>query len=215
MPGKYRVEQGDCISSIVQEHGLFWEEIWNHPGNTELRRKRKDPNLLLPGDMVFLPDKEVKEVPASVETRHRFRRKGVPAYLRLRLVDTEEEPRRNLRYVLNIDGNLHSGTTDEQGHIDQTIAPNARKAILTIIAEDEGAENEEYEILLGHVDPISEASGVDQRLRNLGYLVNSPDEDPDEARRQALMAFQARRQSEQTGECDDATRQQLENFHSS
>lgn len=85
----YTVCQGDCLSSIADEHGLFWESIWQHPNNTELVSERKDPNVLEPGDKLFLPDKTRKQVSGATEQRHRFVKKGTPVVLRLRIM---EEP---------------------------------------------------------------------------------------------------------------------------
>ena len=65
MPINYQVKQGDCISSIAFEHGFFGDTIWNHPNNKDLKTKRQDPNILMPGDMVFVPDKRLKEVSES------------------------------------------------------------------------------------------------------------------------------------------------------
>ncbi|MDI7259578.1 MAG: peptidoglycan-binding protein [Thermodesulfobacteriota bacterium] len=98
---EYKVKQGDCISSIATRHGLFWEKVWNHPKNAKLKEKRKDPNILYPGDVVFVPDKDKKEESGGTEQKHRFRKKGTPAKLRLRLMrppedQQTEEPRQTI-----------------------------------------------------------------------------------------------------------------------
>jgi len=89
----YKVKSGECASSIAQNHGLFWETVWNHPKNAELKKKRGDPNILKEGDVLHIPDFAVKEETAATEQRHKFVRKGVPAKLRLRIVEepTDEE----------------------------------------------------------------------------------------------------------------------------
>lgn len=90
----YKVKQGDCISSIATRHGLFWEKVWNHPKNSRLKEQRKDPNILYAGDVVFVPEKDKKEESGATEQKHRFRKKGTPAKLRLRIMEepVEEEP---------------------------------------------------------------------------------------------------------------------------
>lgn len=88
---EYKVKQGDCASSIAQKSGLFWETVWNHSKNAKLRNKRSDPNVLCPGDLIFIPDKEEKLESCATEQRHRFQRKGVPAKLRLRILQDKEE----------------------------------------------------------------------------------------------------------------------------
>lgn len=66
---EYAVKQGDCMESIAQKFGLFWEKIWNHPKNVKLNEQRKDPNVLYPGDVVFVPEKEDKEESGATEQR--------------------------------------------------------------------------------------------------------------------------------------------------
>ena len=61
MPVVHKVKQGECISSIAEDYGFSWERIWNDLNNEELKQKRKDPNILYPGDEVVIADKEVRE----------------------------------------------------------------------------------------------------------------------------------------------------------
>ena len=103
---EYTVRQGDSIASIAYQHGFHWETIWNHPNNAELKQRRKDPNILHPGDVVFIPEKAEKQESASTGQRHRFRVKGAPQSLRMRLLDNDDEPRSGVSYILEIDGNL-------------------------------------------------------------------------------------------------------------
>jgi N-acetylmuramoyl-L-alanine amidase len=91
MAEDYEVRAGDCMSSIASERGFFWETLWNHSKNAELKRKRGDPNILKEGDVVFIPDLEVREEPRATEQTHRFRLKGEPAKLKIRLMKPKEE----------------------------------------------------------------------------------------------------------------------------
>ena len=73
------VEPGDCFYNLSRQEGFHWETLWNHSNNADLRERRKHPNVLLPGDEVFVPDLTVKEVARPTDQRHRFVHKGVQA----------------------------------------------------------------------------------------------------------------------------------------
>jgi hypothetical protein len=203
----YIVKQGDCISSIANRHGLFWEKVWNHPQNAKLKEKRKDPNILHPGDVVFVPDKEEKQESGATEQRHRFCEKGVPEKLRIKLM-AGDEPIANENYVLDIDGDLRSGTTDGEGNLKETIPPNAKRAKLWL-----GEEKQEYEIDLGHLDPVSEITGVQARLNNLGFYCGTVDGIKGPKTTAALKRFQKKHGLKETGEVDEKTRDELKNAH--
>lgn len=161
---KHAVKQGDCISSIADKYNLSTETIWNHPDNAELKDKRKDPNILFPDDVVIIPDKEIKEEACATDQVHRFKRKGIPPKLSLRLMDGDE-PRKNVSYRIFVDGQIIKGQTDGNGILDEFVPSSAKKGELVI---DETGEA--YDLELGNLDPISKESGVRQRLENLSFL---------------------------------------------
>lgn len=208
---KYTVKQGECIDSIAFKHGHFWETLWNLSENTELKQKRKDPNVLFPGDEVFIPDKREKTESGATEQRHRFRKKGVPAKLRL-VFKIEHEPRANERYWLSVDdGPFQTDTLDETGLLEVSIPPNAAKAHVFV---GEGVRKTEHVFKLGNVDPISKPSGIQSRLANLGYPCEH-ETHLGETTRSALREFQKDHGLNASGELDDATQNALKKAHGS
>jgi N-acetylmuramoyl-L-alanine amidase len=165
MATEHKVKQGECISSIAAQYGLFPETIWDDPANADLKEQRADPNVLSPGDVVVIPDKRAKEETGGTEQRHRFRRKGVPAMLRLQ-IKRDDQPRANVPFVLTVDGTSTNGTTDGDGMVEVPIPPGARQGELKIT---EGDVEEIYPFRLGTLDPLDSEEGVRGRLRGLGY----------------------------------------------
>jgi hypothetical protein len=204
---KYTVQQGDSIPSIAEDNGFFWETIWNHGENAQLKAKRKTPNQLFPGDEVFVPELRKRIESRPTDARHTFKKKGAPAKIRVRLLMLNE-PRKNEPYVLDIDGKQIKGTTDGDGKIEQFMPPNARSAKVIL----KGGK-EIINLRIGHLDPIEEISGVQQRLNNLGFNAGSEDGELDDQTRSALRAFQARYGLEASGEVDESTRAKLKAMH--
>jgi hypothetical protein len=194
---KYTVKQGDCISSIAFAYDLFPKTIWDHPDNAELKKLRKDPNSLFPGDSVVIPEKQLKEEDCQAEQKHRFRRKGVPEKLRIQFLTGAEEddtPRKAIPYTLDIttkSGRLvpqKKGKTDNNGFLDEAIPPDALKGIIVL---DEDEDEEVYDIMLGHIDPIDTPSGIRARLENLGYVCGEDGDTLDDTDIEAIRNFQA------------------------
>ncbi|HEX9982744.1 MAG TPA: peptidoglycan-binding domain-containing protein [Thermoanaerobaculia bacterium] len=203
MPTYYTVQEGDCIASIAFAHDFFPDTIWNADENSELRAVRPSGNVLLPGDVVVIPDKTAKAVGCATGQRHVFRRKGVPEQFRLRLLD-EGTPRAGVEYVFAVDGHELAGKTDDDGKIEQWIPPGAQEATLVV-------DGEEYAFQLGRLAPAVDDGGVIARLTNLGYL--AIDEPSPEELQTAVRAFQRAAALEVTGVVDDATRQALLTAH--
>lgn len=209
---RYTVQQGDCIMSIAANSGFLWETVWRHPDNAELKQLRKDPNVLLPGDVVAIPEKNLRMENAATDARHTYVKKNNRAQVRLRLLDLKRQPRKNVRYTANIDGVVSSGRSDDDGYIALLVAPNAQQLNLKV---SDGSRTDEYALPLGYIDPIEELSGVQQRLTNLGYSCSSEQGTSGELTKNAIRAFQKERNLKASGDLDDATRQALQEMHGS
>ena len=208
--GDYVVKEGDCVSSIAKNSGHFWETIWNEPTNTELRQLRKDPNVLLPDDRVTVPAIRKKQEPGETEMRHRFIRRGEPAWLDVRVLQDTDEPRANEPYRLEIDGSTYEGVTDANGQIRVPMPGNAREATLSF-----SADGETYELPLGALDPLTEVGGIQGRLNNLGHDCGKIDGALGETTREGLRSFQAEQSLPVTGDADEQTRARLREVHGS
>ena len=51
----YVVRQGDHLRSIAFSRGLDPDAVWQGDANSTLRKQRPNPDLLAPGDVLFLP----------------------------------------------------------------------------------------------------------------------------------------------------------------
>ena len=198
----HKINQKECIENIAEKYGLCWETIWNDPQNRDLRNQRDDPNILMPGDVLFVPDKSLHEEQGATEQRHRFRRKGVPSTLQIE-INHQGIPRANEPYVLKIGGKLIQGETDADGIVLEQIPPGVKDGKLIV---GEGEEQQEYDICFGHLDPIDLVSGVQERLCNLGFDCGSIDGVIGEKTRLAISDFQSKYDLKKTGDIDEETR---------
>jgi hypothetical protein len=200
------VRDGDCLTSIAFANGFFWQTLWDHPRNTELRASRKDPFTLSACDIVHVPERAIAEWSLPTGQRHVFRRKGIPAWLKVQLLRADGTPRRDEAYELELDGRPLRGElrTDGDGWIIHAISPSAQIGRLSL---DDGEE--EHLLHLGHIRPIDELVGVQARLMNLGFYDGPLDDQMTDDTVAALQEFQASAGLDPVGELDDATRDAL------
>lgn len=208
----YTVKQGDCISSIANQNGFFWQTLWGDPHNAKLKRLRNNnPNALQPGDAVFIPNKRRKEESCSPTMRHTFRLLGVPVRFNVKLLDQEGNPRAGVAYTLQVDSKKTQGTTPASGAISEIIAANAKLATLTLTPRD--MPEEVYKFNLGYMNPPDDTGGVQGRLKNLGYYQGAINSNLDENTVAAIKKFQVDAGLPESGQVDAATQSALQGQH--
>jgi hypothetical protein len=177
------VLQGECLFSIAEDHGHHWKTLWEDGANARLKEERKSPYILLPGDEVAVPDLRLREESKAADQAHRFRRKGVPATLKLRLL-SNGEPRKEVAWKANLGSGWEEGTTDGDGNLKIRLPPNSPAGLLRL---EDGTE---YRLLLRELDPLDTMTGVQARLNNLGYAAGPVDGIQGPLTTAAIRAFQ-------------------------
>jgi hypothetical protein len=199
----YNASQGDSFPSIAKDTGFFWKTLWNHGNNASLKSKRKNPNVLLPWDEVFIPELETKTESRGTDSSHKFKRKGEPVKIKIKLLKSDGKPRANEAYVLTVAGKDLKGNTDGDGMLSQYIPNDAKQGMLKL---NNGKEC--FPVRIGALDPLDEITGIQQRLSNLGFDCDESGE-LDDATKRALSNFQSQNKLDVTGKPDDATKGKL------
>ena len=214
--GEHVVAPGEGMSAIAEAHGLFWETLWNHPENSDLKRIRKNPEMLVPGDRVTVPP--IREKVESCATRkvHRFRRKGVPVRVIYRVRDKKGRPFGHAPYRLQVGDHAYRGVTDAEGTIKEWVVPAAKTGELVVSIDRPPYPKElTWSLKIGHLWPIDTVTGVRQRLENLGYDCGQEPGLLSEPARAALSQFQDRSKLPISGTLDETTRGKLLEVHGS
>ncbi len=211
------IDYGDSTTKLAFERGLFWKTVWDHPENSRLKSKRKEPNILAAGDELYIPPLKTREESCETEKRHRFRRKGVPEKLNVRLQKLNGQPHANTKYRLIIDDIIvREGTLDGDGGLSEYIPNNAKVGKLWLGDKyDDGP----YQLELGNLDPIDTIRGVQHRLKNLGHWRGPIDGEMSEPLDKALRKFRAEQKLRELDRyddpIDDELRDKLKELHKS
>lgn len=214
---RYIVQPGDTLSSIAEANGLFWRTIWEHAENEALRQKRAHPEILSPGDELFVPERRARTVSIATGRSHVFRRRGVPVQVRFELRTPGGEELTGRRYRLQSGDQIRSGVSGAGGRIEEWMAPSTRMATLTVWLDDPRfPPSLEWELQVGDLNPANTLEGARQRLRNLHYDCGGESGDePGPGTRAALEAFQRANGLSPSGALDDDTAAQLATVHGS
>jgi Putative peptidoglycan binding domain/LysM domain len=213
----HTVKQGEWLSKIATMYMIpDWKTIWDDPNNAKLQKSR-DPNILFPGDKLFIPEQKM-EVRASGE-KHKIVIKEPPETLRVTMLNADGSPIKDQKFCLTVGEKDYKGTTTGSGEV---IVEN-----LKLRGEHEGILDfpdigMRFPVGLGHLNPTKKkseeddkdydngVSGLQMRLANLGFDPGPADGIAGPKTRNALLRFQImvmeRSNEKATGALDNETR---------
>lgn len=213
----HTVVPGDCFSSLAAQYGFAdYRTIYDDGANADLRGKRTNPNVLLPGDRVFIPERDETPQDCPTDGRHRFVVKRKTTRLRLVLKD-RDGALANRPFKLSVAGEpVAEGSTDGSGLIDKPIPADAGAAVLEVQrTEKAGSGFLRWQLQLGFLDPHDHLSGAQARLNNLGFFCGKVDGILGPRTARALRQFQKSQGLAVSGKLDGATAAKLRGGHDS
>jgi hypothetical protein len=198
----YTVQAGDYMDTIAKRYGFDdYRTIYDDPNNDALKTLRPNPRILLPGDKVFIPDKDPADHPAETDKLHKFVVKTPSIKLTL-YVRRNGKPFANHKYTLKVGTKSISGQTGPDGLIQQDVPIGEALGELTF----PGTPAYRRKLNLGFLHPITVTSGVQMRLNNLGFGCGPATGRPGNTYTSALQSFQkAHSLPSQTGTLDSST----------
>jgi hypothetical protein len=191
MASLHKVQQGEGMIHIAAKYQfLDYQTIWDDAKNAQLKRQRPNPELLFPGDLVYIPDKKSRNETRGTGSKYTFQiRQKATQTIRIAVEDTEGKRLAGTGYTLMVAGEEIAGQTDGQGILQADVPVDEQEGELHI-------QNHVWPLKIAHLNPIEHThdrgvSGVVARLRNLGYEPG-PTEGTldDEKTKAAIRAFQ-------------------------
>lgn len=206
-------EQCDHLPGIAATHGFSdFRTIWDHPENAELKKTRKNPNILLKGDRVFVPDRDLRQEARPTDARHRFVVSREPLHLRVKVLDLMETPQPPPCFL------VVDLIPDLMGHNDGVFQASIATTVKTAELQfPEARPRLAVPLAVGCLDPIDTTSGQRERLNNLGYFAGFAEQSVDQFV-WAVEEFQADHLKEiglarPTGVCDARTQRVLQRVY--
>jgi Putative peptidoglycan binding domain len=205
----YVIRQGDHLTKLAARLGFDADEVWNDDANADLRKLRTDPHVLCAGDVLYVPEaKPPKWLSLQVGSVNRLVATVPKVKISLTLAQGGKA-------IANEDCVVHGlpppneFTTDGAGALSFDAPVDVEFVTLEF-----PSLSLVRRMRIGHLDPVTEPSGVLQRLTNMGHVAPAAlAAGGDQALSQALRAFQSAQGLTVTGELDNATRKQLEDTH--
>lgn len=215
----HTVKQGEYLALIAKNTGFRnWRTIYDHPKNSDLRTKRPNPNVLFPGDQVYIPDKTPKTETCATAKTHVFKVPAPTMLIRIRLQEREEgKPLKNAKCVLKVGNTEYPITADDDGKIEKEVPLGTKTLELSVT--DHFLH---WTLQVGHLDPLREGedeahiiTGIQGRLNNLGYECGPVDGKFGPRTQLALQEFKQHKmgRDDADGTLDDDTIDALEREH--
>src|SRR6185437_2429458 len=98
--------------------------VWNAPHHAKLRAKRKNPHVLLPGDELFIPEKEIRTENRPTAKLHAFQIPSGKLKLQVLIQNVDGDPIDDTTVSL-LAGGEASRVKTQQGIVEKEIPRNA------------------------------------------------------------------------------------------
>jgi hypothetical protein len=203
------ISQGDTLARLAWRAGADADTVWGDARNTDLAKLRKNPQILLACDVLYLPTAPPPTLVSLTPGQVNNFVSDVPSLSILVMLPDFA----GASYTALVDGGnaLDPGSVGGDGTLSITVTMDSQVVNLTFTSPD-GA----VDLLVGHLDPIDTPTGQCQRLQNLGIPLPAPEDDEDGgALARAISLFQLAKGIDPSGECDAATQAALESDHGS
>ncbi|MFO0839824.1 MAG: hypothetical protein U1D55_15035 [Phycisphaerae bacterium] len=169
--GIHKSVEGDTISSIGALYGFTdWEnKLWNAGENSQLKTERVNPNTLVPGDQVTIPEKEQKTEPRPTDDWHDFHVVRNKRFLRLKLQTEDGKPMANRPYKIEARPTFRGtfvqqgAATTAEGVIEEEIPHTLLEADL-VLPED----NLRCHLQIGYLRPLPMTDPIKSPELNVG-----------------------------------------------
>jgi hypothetical protein len=165
----YVVKQGDFLGRLAARFGFDADATWNDAKNDALRKTGRTPNILHPGDVLYIPETPPDFVSVKTGTTNEYTAQVPRVSLTLTFRDAGGAALANAKVEYRglppaSDPKDRPESTDGSG----TIVVLVPMGVETFVVElpDKGVVRE---VRVGHMDPITEPSGQAKRLQHLGY----------------------------------------------
>jgi N-acetylmuramoyl-L-alanine amidase len=162
----YVIRQGDTLSGLAYRFGFDARTVWDHAKNADLRKRRGDPNILWPTDVLYIPTKRPQFKTVITGAVNTYVCQAPPTMtLRIKFLGAKFASQPCTVAELDQPTGL---ATDSAGVLAFAVPVTLEVATITVTALAFTCT-----CRIGHLDPIDTLSGISQRLQNLGLIHDS------------------------------------------
>lgn len=221
----YVIQPHDTLLTIALMNEVDVSQLRDHPKNAALfEEKGRDPQMLAPGEIVYIPPPEPPTAEVNPKARNCFVATVPVVHLHLHF-HSEAGPLGDEPFLLHGPGELLTEPRNDpdaplEGKLDGAGKLSLKVPALTRSVVLEFPERHiEHELWVGGLDPADRRSGVAARLLHLGFLPLDQELDEpylfetEEAERATLRTFQEGFLLEPTGLPDGRTVEALTEAH--
>jgi hypothetical protein len=214
------VKPGEYLASLAYRFGFDADAVWNAPKNADLKKLR-DPNILAPGDILYIPMPPEGGVGLQVnaEASNDFAARVPTVVVELVILDENGDPCANEPVeVVGLPQPLEDPQTKGDGSLSLEVSVVTESVTVGL-----PNRNQILQVWIGHLNPLDDASedlsGMAGRLANLGHLAAGDVKftAADGSLATAVKTFQKANAGKlnETGTLDEPTRLALKKAHGS